>query len=188
MNYDLIMIDKWISKIEQTTADFNSHFSGLCAAQLNWKPNPQVWSIAQNIDHLIVINSTYFPLIASIRAGSYRLPWIAKVPFLVRFIGQEILKSVQPDRKKRMKTFPIWEPSSSNLGRDILEKFDRHQSDLKELIIQSGDLLENNTVISSPANRYIVYSLATAFDIITAHEQRHLVQAKEVLERMLKEA
>jgi hypothetical protein len=41
--------------------------------------------------------------------------------------------------------------------------------------------LEKGTVISSPANKYIVYKLETAFDIIVAHEERHLEQAKEVL-------
>ena len=43
------------------------------------------------------------------------------------------------------------------------------------------DLLEKGTVISSPANKNIVYKLENAFDIITTHEQRHLEQAREVL-------
>jgi hypothetical protein len=39
-------------------------------------------------------------------------------------------------------------------------------------------------VISSPANKNIVYKLETAFDIIVSHEQRHLEQAKEILQLM----
>jgi hypothetical protein len=41
-------------------------------------------------------------------------------------------------------------------------------------------LVQAETVISSPANRFIVYKIGRAFDIIVAHEERHLNQAKEV--------
>jgi hypothetical protein len=41
--------------------------------------------------------------------------------------------------------------------------------------------VENGTIISSPANKNIEYKLETAFDIIVAHEKRHLEQAREVL-------
>jgi hypothetical protein len=44
-----------------------------------------------------------------------------------------------------------------------------------------GEFVERDVVISSPANRNIVYKLKTAFDIIMSHEQRHFEQAKEVL-------
>ena len=80
-----------------------------------------------------------------------------------------------------MKTFPIWEPSKSEISDDILERFINHQSELKELIKNSEDLLARRSVICSPANKNIVYKLETAFDIIVTHEQRHFEQAKEVL-------
>jgi hypothetical protein len=79
-----------------------------------------------------------------------------------------------------MKTFPIWEPAISLVRSDILDQFEKHQQELKQLIASSEDLLEEGTVISSPANRMIVYKLETAFDIIVAHEKRHLEQAREV--------
>lgn len=49
------------------------------------------------------------------------------------------------------------------------------------MIKNSEDLLVNGIVISSPANKNIVYKLETAFNIIVTHEQRHFEQAKEVL-------
>ncbi|RAV99463.1 DinB family protein [Pseudochryseolinea flava] len=174
----------WHPTIDKTTKDFVSTFGDLNERQLNWKPAPQTWSIAQNIDHLIVINNSYFDWIADIRNGKHQVHWLSKFNFMVNFFGKSILKSVQPDRKNRMKTFPRWEPSASTIPGDILEKFQHHQDDLKTLIANSQDLLEKGTVISSPASQVIVYKLETAFDIIVAHEQRHLEQAKEVLSHM----
>ncbi|MDZ7650490.1 MAG: hypothetical protein U5K54_26955 [Cytophagales bacterium] len=69
---------------------------------------------------------------------------------------------------------------ASNFGSDILLRFEKHQDELKKLIESSQDLIEKNVVISSPANKMIVYKLETAFDIMVAHEKRHLEQAKEI--------
>jgi hypothetical protein len=52
----------------------------------------------------------------------------------------------------------------------------------KEIDINSQDLVDKGTIISSPANKIIVYKLEIAFDIIVAHEKRHLEQAREVLQ------
>jgi len=47
--------DKWTNQIDTITAEFTKEFGNLSAEQLNWKPNADTWSIAQNMDHLIVI-------------------------------------------------------------------------------------------------------------------------------------
>jgi hypothetical protein len=172
---------RFTHKIDETTNAFKKSFGMLTVEQLNFKPNPETWSIAQNIDHLIVINETYYPVIKSLREGSYKLPFMAKLGFMVNFLGNMILGSVQPDRKRKMKTFPIWEPAKSEISADILTRFEKHQTELKNMISGCEDLLQQGTIISSPANKNIVYKLETAFDIITTHEQRHLEQAKEVL-------
>jgi hypothetical protein len=171
---------KWTLALDEITNQFRNEFGGLSQEQLNWRPDGKTWSVGQNIDHLVVINKTYVPVIQSVRDNTYKLPWVGKVGFLVRFFGNFILKSVQPDRKNKMKTFPIWEPIQSSIQEDVIDKFSVCQEELKQLIRSSQDLVTRNVVISSPANKNIVYTLACAFDIIVTHERRHLEQAREV--------
>jgi hypothetical protein len=175
-------MEKWTVQIDAITGDFRSTFEHLSSEQLNWKPSPKKWSIAQNIDHIIVINASYFPIFDDLRKEKLHLPKLAKLDFIVNYFGKFILKSSQPDRRKRMKTFAIWEPTAGHLSADILMQFEEHQNKLKTYIAGSDDLIEFESVISSPANKNIVYKLETAFDIIVAHERRHFEQAKEVLE------
>lgn len=175
--------EKWIQQIDEITEQFQSNFGHLSADELNEKPHATVWSIAQNIHHLIVINSTYYPIIDQVKKGNYTLHWISKLGFMVRFFGNVVLNSVQPDRRKKMKTFPLWEPSASVIPGDILEQFKAAQEKLKETIRSCSELLAKGTLISSPANKVIVYKLETAFDIIVTHERRHLEQAKELLKQ-----
>jgi hypothetical protein len=172
----------WTSTLNDISRQSLSEFGSLTSEQLNWKPNPNTWSIAQNLDHLIVVNETYYPVLASLKAGTYRTPFIARIGFVVSFFGKTILKAVQPDRKKKMKTFPIWEPTKSNVIGDILNRFQNHQNELIQKIEDAKVLVGKGIVISSPANKSIVYKLETAFDIIVSHEQRHLEQAKEILQ------
>ncbi|WOD43598.1 hypothetical protein [Hwangdonia lutea] len=61
---------------------------------MNWKPNAATWSIAQNMEHLIVINKSYFPVIDAVRKGNYKTPFTAKLVFLVSFFGKTVLKAV----------------------------------------------------------------------------------------------
>ena len=175
-------MQQWTNRIEAITAKFQEAFGGLTPEELNWKPNPSTWSIAQNVDHLIVINRTYFPGLASLKSGKVQLPVTARFGFLVAFFGKTVLKAVNPDRKKKMKTFSIWEPAQSEVGADILERFTAHQAELQQEMAAAANLIARGAVISSPANKYIVYKLETAFEIIVQHEERHLAQAKEILE------
>ena len=172
----------WASILDGITEHFVGHFGSLSVEQLNWKPNSQTWSIAQNINHLIVVNESFYPILTLLKAGTYKPPFIAKFGFLVSFLSKKLLDAVQPDRKKKVKTFPIWQPKVSHIKAGVLQAFEKHQNELKQHIETSKAFVEKGAIIASPANRNIVYKLETAFDIIVFHEQRHLEQAKEVFQ------
>lgn len=174
------MIDRWSKEINKITSDFITKFGKRDFQQLNKRPDNKSWSIAQIINHLIITNESYYSVIEAIRKGSYKIPVTGRVGFLVNFFGKLVLKTVQPDTVKKVKTFNIWEPPSSEIPDDILDKFKNHQSDLIRVISGCDDLLESRTIISSPVNRNMVYKLETAFDILVAHERRHYNQAERL--------
>jgi len=178
---------RWTVELDEVTQSFKNEFGSLSETEINWRPNAGQWSVAQNIHHLIVVNETYYPTLQKLRNNSYDLPWLGRIEFLTKFFGKTVLAAVQPDRRKKMKTFPLWEPGASNFGSDILQRFKTHQDELKKLIESSQDLIEKKVVISSPANKMIVYKIETAFDIMLAHEKRHLEQAKEINQVRIKQ-
>lgn len=169
-------------EIDAVTESFLSAFGTLTNDELNRKPTPESWSIAQIIEHLIITNKSYYPIIESAQNGILKLPLVARIDFIVNFFGKLILKSVKPGSKKKIKTFPIWQPAHSSIPEGILQRFEKEQSELKDFIYASKDLLDLRAVIHSPANKNIVYRLETAFDIIIAHEKRHFLQAKEEMQ------
>lgn len=63
------LVISWIRRLEENNNKAMQDFGTLQAEVLNWKPAQDVWSVGQCLDHLIVTNSTYIPLIQQILYG-----------------------------------------------------------------------------------------------------------------------
>lgn len=173
-------ISTWHQRIDAVTHQVEAQFSTLSSEQLNWKLSPNEWSIAEVLAHLNLVNTSYHEVIRHAIQGNSDMGFTHKLGFLVRLLGDMIYKSVEPTRAKKIKTFAVWEPTQSDVAAPIVSEFVQQQEALKKLIVESKPLLEQDVVIPSPANRYIVYKLHKAIEIIIAHEERHLQQALEV--------
>jgi hypothetical protein len=177
-------IETWVKRLGDVTERVVREFENLSEEQLNQKLAPEAWSIAENLQHLIQINESYYPVIEKVREGNLQLGWMAHFAFVRNFFGKMILGSVESTRKKKIKTFPIWEPSHSGIEEGIVERFSAHQHHFGEFVRSCQVLIENGQVIYSPANDKVVYTLEQAFEIIVTHEERHLNQALEVRESL----
>lgn len=173
-----------LKKIDVQTNAFSEAFGHLSEVQLNWKPQMLTWSIAQNVEHLITINSSYFPILEKLKAGTLNLGLLSRITWFREYLGNTILKSVAADRHRKVKTFVAWQPRDSVITDDVLQRFVSHQQELKEAMLSCQDWFERGAIIHSPINKHIVYPLPTAFEIIAEHEARHFNQAKEVLAGM----
>ena len=84
-----------------------------------------------------------------------------------------------------MKTTGKAEPSKSEIGGDIIERFAEHQSELiagTEKLPATLDL--EKTIVTSPLLGIVTYSLADALTFVPMHCRRHFDQAKRVTETM----
>lgn len=177
-------IESYQSQLATLSKDFTEAFGHLTPEQFNWKPNAKEWSIGQVIEHIILVNSSYFGIPAQIRAGTYQYPFLARFGFFPKMMGNMILKSVQPETKRKQPTVQMWAPAQSEVAQDMLQQFQTQQAKLIQSIGENQDLVENNTLVCSPANKFIVYTLGRGFEIMIAHERRHFNQAMRVREAM----
>jgi len=72
MDYLKADLPSLITTANNTADEAQSTFGRLTAAQLNWKPSPERWSVAQCFDHLLTTNKGYFPEIDNVLAGKKR--------------------------------------------------------------------------------------------------------------------
>lgn len=155
-------------------------FGRLTGEQLNWKPAAKSWSIAQCFDHLITINSLYFPIFEKFKAGSaVNTFWERNSPFSV-FFGRYLIKVLSPDYGKKMKTSKKAFPSASKIDGGILVRFGYHQKQLAGRVRSISSRVDLKTVITSPLAAFVTYSLDDCLTILTVHEKRHFDQARRV--------
>ncbi|UCS91626.1 DinB family protein [Echinicola marina] len=179
-------IKDWQKQIKENTQVFLSSFGELSPEQLTFKPHPDTWSIEENIQHLMVINQSYFPIFKQLEEGTYEKPFIGNFGFLTKILGNTILKSVSPEQPKKLKTIPIWAPDKFQ-GEDtsnLLKEFEGHQNELSQWVGKLAPFLEKGQIIHSPANKLIAYPLSTAVEIIITHEKRHFSQSKNILTQL----
>ena len=88
-----------------TIADATAlQFRQLTVEQLNWKPSHDSWSVGQCFDHLITIQTLYFPQLMQLTNGQEKpSAWQRYSPFSSLF-GRILIKSLQPDNPRKTKT------------------------------------------------------------------------------------
>jgi hypothetical protein len=157
-----------------------TRFGPLSAAQLNWQPAPDRWSVGQCLDHLVRANATYFPTFDTVVAGRYTPTLWQRMPWLPGFFGAQIRKAVHPDSEKAYTAPTIFTPAASTVDADIVPRFVDQQARVIDYLTRGAGLDLDGIVIASPVASVIVYSLRDAFHVIVTHEQRHVRQAQRV--------
>lgn len=180
MDYTKITVAEAVREIERVTAQVNQEFGSFTAAQLNWKPAPDRWSVGECLEHLITANGTYFPIVEELLAGKYRKPFLSRIPGYASMCGRMLVNAVSPQAKRKVKTAPVFEPARSTVDADEIKLFAEHQDKLIALIRKTERLTLDKTIVASPATSVIVYSLLDAWRLLAAHEARHLIQARAV--------
>lgn len=157
--------------------------NGLSEAQLNWKPAPEKWSIAQCLDHLTVASSKFDAYFTAALARG-RKKWPVTVPPAYRpsLMGGWLIKMVDPETGRKLSAPKIFRPAESSAIQDALESFLKQQERFLEFVQRTAGIDYNKTHLRSPVTPLIRYSLADAFIVTVVHGRRHLAQAQRVRE------
>jgi hypothetical protein len=156
-------------------------FGGLTAAQLNWRPAAGEWSVGQCLDHLIVATTLYFPALRDIQAGTKRSTSWERVPLLPSLFGPWLIRLLSPERSAKVSAPAVFRPTESAIDPQVVRTFAATQEELVRFMAGTapGDL---DRIVTSPAARFITYTLLDAYRIIVVHGQLHLQQARRVTE------
>jgi hypothetical protein len=171
-----------VAEAERNSEAARELVSGLSPAQLNWKPAPEKWSIAQCLDHLTVASRNfdeYFS--ASLVRGRKKWPVSTGPAYRPSFMGGWLIKLVNPEGGRNLTAPKVFRPSESSIDQP-LEKFLKQQERFIQFVQETKGVDYNRLRIRSPVTPLIRYSLADAFVVTVVHGRRHLAQARRVLE------
>lgn len=174
---DEVFIDNILQRGKVAKQKVQDEFFIISAAQLNWKPRPDSWSIAQCLEHLINSHDAYTPDLQRITAGTFTMNWWEKYSPFSRACGRMMINNLQEEVKRKMTAPKKIQPTTSNFGMEIMENYDKSLDSFLEYIANCRGVDIDKTIITSPILAIVTYSLRDAFQFLLQHEHRHLNQA-----------
>lgn len=179
MNTDYLMQEL----LELTRDNLNTaeNFKAISLDELNYKPEPQSWSVLECIEHLNRYGDFYIPEITKKIASS---KFKNTNSFKSNWLGRYFVKSVSyASEIKKMKTFKSMNPIGSNLNINTLDKFIKQQHQFLDLLNKAKNVNLDKTKTAISISKWIPLKLGDTFRVVIYHNERHIMQARNILKR-----
>ena len=179
MNFETLSLAEIKTGLADIAHDAESTFGALNAKQLNWRPDAARWSVGQCFDHLLTANQQVFAAAeAASRGAASRTVW-ERLPVLPGVFGRALIRSQAPTSTKKYKAPSVAQPSASDIGADIIQRFVAQHADAVARVERLDDRAAT-AIMTSPFIRFITYSVLDGWRIVVAHDRRHFEQARRV--------
>lgn len=146
--------------------------------ELNYKTNPESWSVLECLEHLNLYGRFYLPEISRcIRKGKGKREAIFKSGWLGNYFANSMLPKKQLNK---MKTFKNMNPLNSQLDRRVIDEFLDQQKALLRLLEESRKISLNKARTAISISKLIKLKLGDTFRFVIYHNQRHMAQANRI--------
>jgi DinB superfamily len=175
-------LEAMIEQLDAVKAEGRAVTDGLSDAQLNWRPRPDSWSVAECLQHLNVSVRHTLPAFDRAISEARAKGKTGTGPFTYGWFSRWMVASMEPPPKRRMGTFKIFAlPSGGTYrGADVLDEFLTVRDELARRVRESDGLDLAKVRVISPVNRLLRLPLGAYLAFVIAHDRRHLWQARQV--------
>jgi hypothetical protein len=158
------------------------HLQTADPVKLNYSPAEGSWSVAQVLEHLNAYNRYYLPAIekSMIHISKDTSAW-----FVPGFWGNYFTKTMMPKNvyevKNKMKAMKSYTPSKGLNVEAVFKEFFQHQNKLLQLLDVARRRNMNSIKVPISISKLIRLKLGDTFRFLIAHEQRHMIQARNAI-------
>jgi hypothetical protein len=158
------------------------HLQTADPVKLDYCPAEGSWSVAQVLEHLNAYNRYYLPAIekSMIHISKDTSAW-----FVPGFWGNYFTKMMMPKNvyeiKNKMKAMKSYIPSKGLNVDAVFKEFFQHQNKLLQLLDVAKRRNLDSIRIPISISKLIRFKLGDTFRFIIAHEQRHMIQARNAV-------
>ena len=173
-------LQKLEDEFRRMKKDAGDFLNGLSEKDFNRRPADNGWSPAECIDHLIVTGADYCDKfeegLKKLAARNHRRTGEMKMSW----VGQQFINSVEPPVKRKFKSPAKWRPDFKINKAKAAQAYLQLQDRWIDLVNQSAEWDLTKVKLPSPAVSWIKFSAFVILAVNSAHQRRHLWQAKNV--------
>jgi len=174
-------LDEVKAQFDAASARARQLLTETSAGNLTRRPQPDRWSAAECIAHLTLTNQHYPPLIQ----GALEQAPPGDGPYGMDFRGRLLRWILEPPYRSGVKTMPSMEPPTGESPEQVLAAFLSSQEEILKLLEAARGKALEKTTITSPFSKRMRYNAYSCFQVLAAHERRHLWQAEQALAQMV---
>ncbi len=168
------------SEAEAVAKEARALTDGMDAIALMKRPASGGWSVAENLQHLILTADAMLPLAETVISALERDGGKASRPCGLGLMGWLLTKSLEPPPRLKTRTAPPFEPVSVGDPLTLRDRFLERNANLGRLIARGTGLATDTVQVASPFNARVKYNAYAALRIVLVHARRHLWQAAKV--------
>jgi hypothetical protein len=150
--------------------------------KLSYCPEEGKWSVAQCLEHLNAYNRYYLPAIERAIAPISKE---VNTWFVPGFWGNYFTKMMRPTNvyqvKNRMRAMKSYTPTKGLNVQQVFDEFFQHQNKLLQLLEVAKRRDLNSIRVPVSISKFIKFKLGDTFRFLIAHEQRHMIQARNAI-------
>jgi hypothetical protein len=175
------LLREFYRQVEEIKRVAEDLVEGLSEEQFNWRQDPERWSINECLEHLNVTARLYWSVLAEAVSGARIQGWFSKGPYKHTWIGPLMISSMEPPVRIRFKSPRSFRPPDDIPMNQVIPQFMAFQDRLLGLIRDANGVDLGRPRVHPPGNRMIKITLGEGIGLMTAHERRHLWQARMIM-------
>jgi len=180
--YTISLLESLTHDIKNMQEVIHDDFATKPETLLNRKPAPKSWSALESLQHIVMANEVYVERITQKLAEAPQAK-LVNSPLKPGIFGNMMVNMLKPkggDKiKNKMKTLDRFtpKPTSGYQKEQVLTDLDRQLGQLLLLLEKASSADLNKVKIKSAIGSVLTFKLGDAFRFVTAHSQRHVLQA-----------
>jgi hypothetical protein len=167
-------------QLEAADRDAHALVSDLDDARANWQPDDgRAWSVAQCLDHLARATSEYLVPMEQALARARGRGALRRGPTEPGRLAGWFIRLLEPPVGRRFRAPHSIVPASALPAKEALARFLAAQKAARRLLAANADL-DLSIRFANPYVTGLRFRTGAGFQIIAAHDRRHLWQARRV--------
>ena len=166
-----------LTSIAQDLPEFAGRLS---AAQFNWRPSPERWSVGQCVEHLNITTERYLPVLDQQIGVARTRGHAGGRPFTMGILERAFYWMLEPPVKTRVKAPKAFHAPPDLPVEATVTRWHQLHERLAECLRSADGVDLGATKVKSQFGP-VSFTLGGTFSILLAHERRHTWQARQVL-------
>lgn len=160
-------------------------FGGKEAAALKHTPLPGKWSALQCLEHLNSYGRFYLPALEKAIAAAEKKGSAPTLYFKSSWLGAWFTRLMEPgtdgELRSKMKSPKDHQPGVQPDEQVVMNEFIQQQEKMEKLLLRAGKINLQHAKVTTSLSRFIKMSAGDTFSFLTAHINRHVLQAEKAI-------